>query len=320
MRRQHYKSGNVGIYWPVFDQVNSLYSGRLKYIYHDFTTNSDYVIIDMPNSTSYSDKKHTFLVVSQTEILATFNYTFRVAPQAPGCSSIDGYFFVVTGTKPWTIWLFRYYNGSISFVLSNKSGYNWFAADCYAYEFNGNKFISCGKINTCQTPTIYNISTNVVIASETTGRTSVAKMSHTYETSYPFLSFIYFEKHCQIVKSANAYGYGFNSESDSTGLTNCVAVSNKLIGSADWKFVQRPIFGTDPNDLNNWKRFIHNGAWHPFIHTSDFSRISVDTGTTMPFVWTDGWLPISEYEYYECTPSQNYDILLKVFPVVSAVL
>lgn len=106
-------------------------------------------------------------------------------------------------------------------------------------------------------------------------------------------------KHCQIVKSANAYKYGFNSKNNSAGLTNCVGVNNKLIGSADWSFNHRPIFGTDSNNLNNWKRFIYNGTWHPFIHTYDFSTIDVDTGTTMPFVWTGAWLPISEYEYYE---------------------
>lgn len=319
MRRQHYKSSNAGTCWPVFDRVNSLYSGRPKYIYTDFTTNSDYVIIEIPNGSLYSNTTHTFLAVSPTEILAAFDYTFSVAPKTPGRSSIDGYFFVVTGTKPWTIWLFRYHNGSISFVLSKTSSYNWFFDDVYAYEFNGDKFISGGKANTRQTPVIYNISTNVVSASETNGRTFVAKMSHTYESSYPFLSFIWYEKHCQIVKSANAYGYGFDSDIDSAGLTGCAGVSNKLIGSANWSFMQRPVFGTDPYDLNNWKRFIHNGAWHPFIHTSDFSTIDVDTGTTMPFVWTGAWLPVSEYEYYECTPLQNYDILLKQFPV-SAIL
>lgn len=314
MRRQHYKSGNADIYWPVFEQVNSLYSGRPKYIHRDFTTNSDYIIIEIPNGTSYNNTVHTFLAVSPEQILATFNYTFSAAPSVSAHSSIDGYFFIVTGTKPWTLWLFRYYNGSISFVRSKNSGYNWFSSDCYAYESNGNKFISCYKNNIRQTPTIYNINTNTFSATETSGRTHVAKMSHTYERSYPFLSFIWYEKHCQIVKSTNAYGYGFNSESDSAGLTNCVAVSNKLIGSVGWNFIQRPIFGTDPNDLNNWKRFIYNGKWYPLIHSSDFSTIGVNTTTTVPFIWTYAMLPISEYEYYECTPLRNYNILLKQFP------
>lgn len=77
-------------------------------------------------------------------------------------------------------------------MLSKKSSYNKFSADVYAYEFNGNKFMSCDKNNKNDTPTIYNISTNAFSASETRGSTYVAKMSHTYESSYPFLSFIWY--------------------------------------------------------------------------------------------------------------------------------
>jgi len=327
MRRHHkrFDTGGGDNLWPIFSTINQQYSGKPKYIITNFNDNPDYILIDIPNGSSYSTAQHTILAVNQTQVLASlpnYNFTSTYNPTSPSYVSINGYSNVICGSKPFKIITYQYDSTQNTISVKNtiSTGTNW--AMQFFYGFNNalhtQSIIMLGNGKTRQTPntvTITNSNSSTSwggSASGTGGRTTGTMLNYdsangTYKTFIFHNGNNVLKPGC-IVNSTSPTGFGFaNDTNNNTALTNATLVSNTITNTSNFRSI--PIFGTNPHLITNRINYISiSGTWKKCTISSDYTNITVgDNITNVPNQAYP--LFISSTQYYD-TDSNN-DIVLK---------
>ncbi|MBO4654634.1 MAG: hypothetical protein J5644_03730 [Bacteroidales bacterium] len=262
----------------VFNKVNTQYSGKLKMLVNNYTSDG-YIYIIISNSSSQSQR--TLLACNKTDILATCQFTHQRNDywlQHLATSAIGKTICFVDSTSAYGYKLRRFIfndtNNIISEVSTINSGNSYADANsCCYYDSDNYRHYSITMNSNRNTPCDYNIDTGAYTNTNNYGGDAITcVIDNSFTQAFKKLCL-----RCNYANGNTTYFMATLPENRNFGSGNYfTTISNQITYSH--YFTQWVIHRRYNNPWIN-RIYVNNGGYKELLHNDTYTSISLDTNT-----------------------------------------